>query len=162
MTKPRLTLSVDEKPRDRDVEKVIAGLRAFNAEQTGRPLNKREFAVWVKDGRGRIVGGLTAILYWDWMYVDYLWLSDAARKRGLGRKLMEKAERIAVRRGCAGAWLDTFSFQAPGFYRHMGYTEFGRCDGHPTGHTRHFFAKRLARTKRRKAATRRATPRTRP
>jgi hypothetical protein len=34
-----------------------------------------------------------------------------------------------------GAYLYTFSFQAPHFYRRRGYEEFGRIDGLPPGHT---------------------------
>jgi hypothetical protein len=41
-------------------------------------------------------------------------------------------------------WLDSFSFQAPGFYRRLGYAEFGVVEDYPPGHTRHFLKKRLA------------------
>jgi GNAT superfamily N-acetyltransferase len=143
MTRRRFALHVDEKPADADVAKVTGGLRAFNEVQTGRPLNARKFAVWVKDGAGAIVGGLTGITYWDWLYVDYLWLDERLRKRGWGSRLMERAERIGIARGCRGAWLDTFSFQAPGFYRRMGFREFGAMKDHPTGESRHFFWKPL-------------------
>ncbi|MGH8409424.1 MAG: GNAT family N-acetyltransferase, partial [Pseudomonas sp.] len=46
-------------------------------------------------------------------------------------------------KGCAGIWLDTFSFQAPGFYRKLGFSEFGHIAEYPPGHTRHFFQKHL-------------------
>ena len=45
---------------------------------------------------------------------------------------MNDAEREAIRRGCRGAWLDTYSFQARGFYERLGYTIFGTIDNiHP-------------------------------
>jgi hypothetical protein len=40
------------------------------------------------------------------------------------------------------AWLDTFSFQARGFYEKLGYEEFGQLD-YPPDHHRHFMRKRL-------------------
>ena len=46
-------------------------------------------------------------------------------------------------RGCVGARLDTFEFQAPGFYEKLGYTRFGRIDDHPRGYSRFFMQKRL-------------------
>lgn len=143
MPKPRLALDLDEAPESADVETVIAGLRAFNEKRTGRPIRRREFAVFVRDGDGAIAGGLTGVTYWDWMYVDYLWLREDLRGSGWGRRLIEAAERLAVKRGCRGAWLDTFSFQAPGFYERMGYAEFGVLADHPKGESRHFFWKRL-------------------
>ena len=55
------------------------------------------------------------------------------------------ATRRAHSRGCRAVWLDTFSFQAPGFCRTQRYQEFGRLDDYPAGHTRHFFWKALER-----------------
>jgi hypothetical protein len=56
---------------------------------------------------------------------------------------MAAMEDAARRRGCRAAWLDTFSFQAPGFYRGLGYRVFGKLAGYPPGHTRHFLWKPL-------------------
>ena len=49
----------------------------------------------------------------------------------------------AFERGCHSAWVETFSFQAPGFYRKLGYEPFGELD-YPPGHKRIFLHKRLA------------------
>src|SRR5712692_3247481 len=47
----------------------------------------------------------------SWLHIDNLWLDEALRGCGWGRRLLATAERVAVRRGCRGAWLDTRSFQ---------------------------------------------------
>lgn len=88
-------------------------------------------------------GGLVGATNFGWLFVKYLAVDEALRGRGVGARLLERAETIALQRGCVGAWLDTFSFQAPDFYRRMGYAEFGRLDECPKGHARHFFAKWL-------------------
>lgn len=157
MTRRRFVLRVEEKPADADVKTIVDGLRAFNTRQVGAPPAAATFAVTVRDGAGLVVGGLVGVTYWDWMYVDYLWLDDGLRRRGWGRRLVEEAERVGRGRGCKAAWLDTFSFQAPGFYRRMGYEEFGSLHGHPHEHARHFFWKPLgpARQGRRTPARRR-------
>jgi len=145
MTRRRLALRVEEPPDAADVETIKKALIAFNEEKTGRPLNPRRFLVSVRDGDGALVGGLTGVTYWDWLYVGELWLDERLRGRGWGRRLLDRAERIAVARGCRAAWLDTFSFQAPGFYRRLGWREFGSLDDQPSGESRHFFWKPLAR-----------------
>jgi hypothetical protein len=38
--------------------------------------------------------------------------------------------------GFANAHTDTFSFQAPDFWKRNGHMEFGRLDGMPAGHAR--------------------------
>ena len=67
---------------------------------------------------------------------------DDLRRCGVGRELMAQAEARATERGCHSAWLDTFSFQARGFYEKLGYVEFGTLD-YPPMHKRHFMKKRL-------------------
>jgi ribosomal protein S18 acetylase RimI-like enzyme len=74
--------------------------------------------------------------------VKHPWVSEGLRGRGVGRELMAQAEALAHERDCHSAWLDTFSFQAPGFYEKLGYQEFGRLD-YPPDHHRCFIRKRL-------------------
>jgi GNAT superfamily N-acetyltransferase len=74
-------------------------------------------------------------------YVELLFVPESLRRGGLGRRLMRDAEEEAVRRGCRGAWLDTFSFQARGFYERLGYAAFGFIEDYPPGHSRIFLKK---------------------
>jgi ribosomal protein S18 acetylase RimI-like enzyme len=75
--------------------------------------------------------------------VKFLWVAETYRGRGWGKSLMEAAEKEARRRGVRNAYVDTFSFQAPEFYRKLGYREFGRLDDFPTGHRRSWLTKAL-------------------
>jgi ribosomal protein S18 acetylase RimI-like enzyme len=68
------------------------------------------------------------------------------RGRGVGSALLQMAEEEAVKAGCHHAYLDSMSFQAPGFYEKHGYTEFAVLQNYPTGYGRHFLMKVL-RTK---------------
>ena len=70
-------------------------------------------------------------------------MTEALRGRGHGRALLAVAERWALERGCRDAFLDTFSFQAPEFYRKLGWEVFGTLEDHPPGHTHYFLRKRL-------------------
>jgi ribosomal protein S18 acetylase RimI-like enzyme len=70
-------------------------------------------------------------------------VDGAHRGGGWGRALLERAEEEAIARGLQGVWLDTFSFQAPGFYQKLGYEVFGTLADYPPGHTRYFLRKTL-------------------
>ena len=71
-------------------------------------------------------------------------IPEEMRGTGVGRTLMQRAEEEALRRGCHQVWLDTFSFQARGFYEKLGYAVFGALDDYPVGHSRFFLRKTIA------------------
>ena len=123
--------------------KLWAGLIRYNREQAG-PLRYSRTVLTVRDARKRILGGLILQSYWKESYVELLWLSQKARRSGYGSQLIKEAERRARRRGSRLLHLNTYSFQAPGFYEKLGFRRFGGMEGSPAGARRHFYVKRLA------------------
>jgi GNAT superfamily N-acetyltransferase len=67
------------------------------------------------------------------------------RGGGHGARLLAAAEAYALERGCGGAFLDTFSFQARPFYERHGYEVFATLPDFPPGHDRFFLRKRMTR-----------------
>jgi GNAT superfamily N-acetyltransferase len=118
------------------------GLVQFNRAQAG-PLRYARNVITARDAKGKVVGGLILQSYWRESYIELLWLSDKARGKRLGSALIKEAERIAQKRGSCLIHLNTFSFQAPGFYEKNGYKRFGRMSGSPKGESRHFYVKKL-------------------
>ena len=97
----------------------------------------------LKNPDGAVRGGVIGATYWDWLYVNLMWIKDELRSQGFGRQLLEFAEEKARQRGAKQAYLDTFSFQAPEFYQKQGYQIFGELTDFPVGHTRYFMKKML-------------------
>ena len=138
----RVHVSVEPDASAADVEVVQAGLRAFNVARIGAPAEE-PIRIFVRDESGQIVGGLLGHIRWRWLYVAKLWISESHRGGGHGVALMTTAESLARERGCVGAYLDTFEYQARPFYEKLGYTVFGTLEGYPPGYRQHFLAKRL-------------------
>lgn len=115
---------------------------AFNRTQAGR-LNYKRVVLSARDAKRRLLGGLILQSYWRESYIELLWLSARARKARVGSKLIREAERRARRRGSRLIHLNTYSFQAPGFYEKQGYRRFGTISGSPRGKRRYFYVKRL-------------------
>ncbi|MFA5966016.1 MAG: GNAT family N-acetyltransferase [Sphingomonas sp.] len=135
-------LTICDAPTDAIRDAILAPLSAFNAEQ-GYPADPLPIAITLTDDDGKIVGGLWGKTVYDWLFVDYLVVPAAMRDQDMGAKLMATAERVAVERGCVGAWLTTFTFQARGFYEKLGYEIFGALDNSPRDNVRYFLRKRL-------------------
>jgi ribosomal protein S18 acetylase RimI-like enzyme len=95
---------------------------------------------------GAVIGAALGETGRGWLHVSVLWVDERSRGRGLGTKLMIAMEAEAVRRGCRGAYLDTFSYQARPFYEKLGYEVFGTLDDYPAGHQRFYMRKRLGET----------------
>ena len=60
--------------------------------------------------------------------MEFLWVEDTHRRQGLAAKIMAEAEREARQRGCHTIILDTYEFQALGFYERIGFQQFGQLD----------------------------------
>jgi GNAT superfamily N-acetyltransferase len=128
---------------DDGLRAAIAGpLIAYNEAKTGRN-DYRPLIIAIDDAEGRVIGGLWGRTVYDWLFVELLVVPDALRGRGLGSELMKRAEDEALKRGCHSAWLDTFDFQARGFYERLGYSCFGELRDFPPGHARYFMQKTL-------------------
>ena len=136
-----------EGSRSRTVSRQLwNGLLGFNRKHAGR-LSYKRTVISARDGRGRLLGGLILQSYWRESYIELLWLSARARGAGLGSKLIREAERRARRRGSRVMHLNTYSFQAPGFYEGHGYQRFGTVSGSPRGARRYYYVKRLRAVK---------------
>jgi GNAT superfamily N-acetyltransferase len=98
----------------------------------------------IRDDSGIVAGGFWGSTLFQWLQVEMLFVPPPLRGLGVGTALMALAERGARERGCRGAYVDTFSFQAAPFYRKLGFTQFGALDDFPPGHSRLYFRKHFA------------------
>ncbi|GAB2838914.1 hypothetical protein GCM10027074_01600 [Streptomyces deserti] len=127
--------------QDDDLEQRLDDeLTSFNAEATGASVPE-PLTVRVTDDTGALVGGLTASVWGRQCSVDMLWVREDQRHAGWGSRLMRAAEEESVRRGCTSMTVSSYTFQAPGFYRKIGFQEVGRIEGVPGGHADVYFHK---------------------
>ena len=138
------SFGIEENASPEDVQAVFDGLAEYNREFVPRGKYQYEtLRIFVRDADGRLAGGLLGESFWGWLHIDIFWLEEAARRQGLGSKLLAMAEEEGRRRECKYAYLDTLSFQARPFYEKQGYEVFATQEDHPLGHTRWFLKKEL-------------------
>jgi GNAT superfamily N-acetyltransferase len=131
-----------DKPDSAVWSAIGGGIKSYNAQQAG-DAHSQSLCFVIYGANQEIIGGLIGATYWDWCYIDLLWLKEELRGRCYGHRLLMLAEDEARRRGATRAYLDTFSFQAPDFYRRHGYEVFGEFKDFPAGHQRYFLTKQL-------------------
>ena len=117
-------------------------LEAFDEKYTKYPVSG---AINIGiEHEGEIIAGADAVVTtFKILYVSTVYVDEAFRGQGLGRKLMEAVEARAVALGVNTIRLDTFDWQGSGFYPKIGYVEVGRYENEVDGYSEHFFVKRI-------------------
>lgn len=139
-----MQLTVTHEITEQNRDELLTGLRRYNNQfvdtNSWKPLG-----VWLRDGEGVLQGGLIARQQGVWLSIEYLWVSEQQRGKGLGSELMQRAEQEAITLGCHYVLVDTASFQAPPFYQKMGYQLQMTLPDYPMpGMQRHYFSKSLS------------------
>ena len=111
---------------------VDAGLDAFNHEAA--PLHEvRRMSCFARDADGTVIGGAVGRSWGDACELQQIWVDRAHRGHGLGSELVRRFEALGRHRGCRTFYLETFSFQAPDFYRRHGYRVAAEVRAFPHG-----------------------------
>jgi ribosomal protein S18 acetylase RimI-like enzyme len=139
----KLKFEITDVAEDETRERLLSQLKAFNERQAG-PGGHRPLVISLKNESDECVGGLWGMTSYGWLFIQFLVVPETARGQGAGCELLRMAEQEAIARGCRGVWLDTFEFQARGFYERQGYTLFGQLADYPQGFARFFLHKALA------------------
>ncbi len=135
-------VSAEDDPSEADVQMLRDGLTAHAMPVTSGP-GFKSVAVFARNGAGAVVGGILALINWNWLHIALVWVAEPLRSTGLGHRLLTEIEALGMRRGCTAAHLDTFSYQARPFYEQHGYEIFGTLEQYPAAHRRFFMRKSL-------------------
>lgn len=125
---------------EREVEEVHAGLRRYNR---GFCPDVADLSCCIKDGEGRCIAGTDSFRMGEMASVDVLWVDEDHRGQGLGSALLAHVEAQARAQGARRLELNTFGFQAPGFYEKLGYRRFGAIEPAVGDYGHYFYVKDL-------------------
>lgn len=114
-------------------------LRAYNRHYMR---DFRDFSYHIEED-GRMIAGIVAASTFQTVEVEFLFVDEAFRGQGLGSALLRKVEEEARAVGMEHVLLNTYSFQAPDFYRKMGYAQLFAIDPCLGEYAQHFFWKDL-------------------
>jgi GNAT superfamily N-acetyltransferase len=134
-------ITTDHNPTDEDKKTIREGIVGFNFETLGEMA--KSFAVYLKDDKNNIQGGILAWLHTESVYIDVIWLEKNLRNKDFGTKLLLASEIEAIKHGCYYSTVDTYSFQAKEFYLKNGYALLGEVKNYLFQHSKIFLRKKL-------------------
>lgn len=152
MSNPSYRYEIIPKPNEALEEAIFSVLRDYNKNASPlfwaayedpknepQPLN-----IFVYDNEDLPIAGLFGETALAWLKINIMATHSACRGKGIGKELVFRAEQEALKRNCKYAYVDTMAYQAPDFYRKLGYQDAGCLkDWDSHGHNKYFFTKVL-------------------
>lgn len=137
-----MKLEITDKITEEDENIIFKELLEYNLARI-EDKNPRDLGIYLQDEEGQKIAGLIGNTHGNWLSIKFLWVSEELRGQNIGSDILSQAEKTAKERGCKYSFLDTFSFQAPEFYRKHGYKEVFVLENYPVTGKRHYFTKTL-------------------
>lgn len=81
----------------------------------------------------KLIGGAIGFVEYNWYFLDLLYIDEEYRNRNIGTNLIKEIEKFALKEHLTGVRMETWNFQAKGFYEKNGYSVFGEIKDCPPG-----------------------------
>ena len=89
----------------------------------------------------KLIGGAIGFVEYNWYFLDLLYIDKEYRNQDIGTNLLKQIEEFARKERLTGIRMETWDFQARGFYEKNGYTVFGEIEDCPPGTSCYFLKK---------------------
>ena len=138
---PGYSVTLEDAPGQRDLALLEDRVNdaAIAAAGVG---DMAEFGLFVRD-RGRLLAGVSAVVWGGCCELQALWVDPALRGRGLARELMAGAEAAARERGGTLGVLQAYDLLTRGLYERLGYEVLAVVENCPAGSAARLFRKAL-------------------
>lgn len=91
----------------------------------------------------KLIGGAIGYIEYNWYFLDLLYIDENYRGQNIGTKLIKAIEEFAIKENLTGVRMETWNFQARGFYEKNGYKVFAQIENCPPGTIDYFLKKEL-------------------
>ncbi len=125
-------------------ESIIQGIKEYNMPYLG-VWEDEPFTLYIKDVGDKVIAGLFGKWYKtiSRLEIAYFWVDKNHRHKKFGSRLIEAAEDFGRKKGVQCISLYTLDFQAPDFYKKLGFECVGIVPKWANGHDAHFMRKAL-------------------
>jgi GNAT superfamily N-acetyltransferase len=129
-----ITIAIASEEEVRDIA-LWRRMREFNYRIVGKYPEGQNVWLNAKDPQGHFLGGFRGEIFFQWLFVNILFVEEPHRRTGIGTRLLAEGEAHARKLGAVRSRLETFDWQAPEFYPKHGYRELTRIADYYRGHS---------------------------
>lgn len=138
------SLTRHDKPTDDAALTLVDhGIGDYNDAAEPRLGDVRHLSCFARNPSGDAVAGAVGRTWGANAELLQIWLPEPMRSHGLGRTLLLDFEDAARERGCELVYLETWTFQARGFYEKCGYRVVLEINGYAPGLSKFTMTKHL-------------------
>ncbi|MBE5819214.1 MAG: GNAT family N-acetyltransferase [Clostridiales bacterium] len=91
----------------------------------------------------KVIGGAIGFVKYSWYFLDLLCVDEKYRGQYIGTKLLKQIEEFAKKENLTGIRMETWDFQARGFYEKNGYKVFAEIKDCPPNTICYFLKKEV-------------------
>ena len=138
----RLTIRTVEYKENKEI--TLSELEAYTKEIVPNLEQRYEEVSFIYEEQGAILGRIVGFIHWDHLQIELFYVAKNTQGMGIGTKLVNHVEDIALKNGLNYILLETMSFNAPKFYEKNGYEFIAKIKDSPMkGENRYFLKKQL-------------------
>ncbi len=135
-------ISYEPNASPEDIAVVDKGICAYAKQQKDMdPFDFFNF--FVRDQQGRIMAGCGGVMSYGCLYTGSLWVAESLRGKGIGTRLLQAAEQLALQRDCTMATVHTMDWEALELYKNLGYEVELVREGHKNNSIMYILKKEL-------------------
>ena len=98
------------------------------------------FLAYMED---KLIGGAIGYIKYNWYFLDLLYVDEEYRGQDIGTELINQIEKLAQKEKLVGIRMETWNFQARGFYEKNGYIVYAEIKDCPPGTIDYFLKKKI-------------------
>lgn len=139
----KLKINFVEEELSKQLEETIKkGFMEHAEDEIGTGGDIKTFNILAKQD-DEVIGVIIIRTSFGALHIKNLFIDKKYRRLGIGKKLMVKALEKGKQLGCAFAYVETMSFQAPLFYKKLGFKEDFVRHGYDKSSSFHYLQKKL-------------------
>ncbi|MGA9638717.1 GNAT family N-acetyltransferase [Flavobacterium sp.] len=141
-----MNIEINDFINDTSHSTIVDLLVDFNRKKTNNihlEYSNKPLEIILRTLENEIIGGIYGKSIWNTMEIKTFIIKEEYRNKGFGNRLMEEVENEARKRKCDYISLDTFSFQAPEFYKKLGFQQVGVETDFPKSYNKYYFRKQI-------------------
>ena len=123
--------SISDDPSPQELEVLHQGLHGHVVENIGDKYKGMAIRLAAKHASGELAGGLTGFTTINNLILESMWVEEKFRGHGIGSRLLDMAEQMAIKNGCVASQAICLSFQGVQFFSRRGFEIYGISDSYP-------------------------------